>query len=90
MCLLVLSVHRNSSKHFPLANIIRTDVQHAPLSTQVLEDSFLTFLAFRWGHREPEPHPPQSLSIHSLAWGPERYSSSVHHQVLLNIILLYV
>lgn len=31
------------------------------------EKSVLTFLAFQWGHRVPEPHPPQSLSIHSLA-----------------------
>lgn len=38
------------------------------------EDFFFTFLAFHWGHREPEPHPLRSLSTHSLAWEPQRYS----------------
>lgn len=56
---------------FLLTNIIRTKWHQ------------LTFLAFHWGHREPEPHPPQSLSIHSLAWEPESYSMSIHHSVIV-------
>lgn len=41
-------------------------------STCVEEDFMLTVLVFRWGRKELEPRPPQSLSTHSLAWKPER------------------
>lgn len=52
------------------------------LPTHNTHESFLTFPAFRWGHMEPEPHLPQSLSIHSSAWGVQYVNSSFSHSIL--------
>lgn len=51
--------------------------------------SFLTFPAFHWDRKGPEPHPLQSLSIHSLAWSPQRLIQSLNNMTQLQVFCTF-